>query len=705
MADFPVRFLNRSPLNNFPIRSLTLHAPEMGRTDIGAGPSRPHPAESHPGTRAVRKTNPDAFDMTRLPDPSKRPRHRRGAPGLLAALLVLCLPATADEPDADLTFADRSIEELLAMTVTSVAGVERSLSQTPAALSAISRDDIHRAGHLSLPEAMRMVPGVYVARTDSNTWSIGTRGFNGGFGNKQLVLIDGRVTYDLLFSGTFWDVQDVMLEDLERVEVVRGPGATLWGANAVNGVINITTRSARDTQGVSVSGGGGTHERLFSQLRYGSRLGERAWFRVWGKHFERAAFDDLDGTAGHDAWRMTRGGFRIDGETERGVTVTVQGDAYSGDINEFGAGFPDAGWARGHNVLTRLGRGDNADDGWWLQAWFDHTSRRTSGGFEVDRDTWDLDLRRYVSFDRHATIWGVGLRYTSDQTRPSDALQIGRLLYDPEARSARTVTAFFQDTITLRPDKAYLMVGSKFGHNAFSGFEVQPSARVWWLPDERSMLWAAVSRPVRTPSRTDEDLAVSIPGLLTFTGNPDVDAERLVALEAGYRRRLSDDLSLDFAAFHQDYRDLLATVGPLTALSFDNSGAATTTGFELAGLWQPGDRWHLRGSYSLLSVDQSGSPVDTPDGSAPRHMVKLHANAHLTERLHVNGALYWIDEVPLTAMPAYTRLDLGLNWRLPGGLALRLSAQNVLDEGVAESPGDANAEVPRAFYLELSYRH
>lgn len=620
---------------------------------------------------------------------------------LRAFVALLLLPVAGQAHDGhdvgDNAYAGLSLEELLDTRVTSVAGVEGVLFDTPAALSVITREDMARAGHRSIPEALRMIPGTYVGRTDSNTWSIGTRGFNAGFGNKQLVLIDGRKTYDLLFSGTFWDVQDVLLEDLDRIEVIRGPGATLWGANAVNGVVNVTTRSAQSTQGLYVGGGSGSYEKLFGEARYGGQAGDSTWYRVWTKYFERDSFDLIDGSQGHDDWRMARAGFRVDHERHDGLRLTVQGDIYDGDIGELVSGVEFDGHARGHNMLARIGSGDERTRGWRLQAYYDHTDRATVGGFLIERDTFDVDFRRFHDGAVHDVIWGLGYQHSEDDTTGT-----ATLTYNPASRAARTLSAFVQNTITLTPDRWFLMIGSKFENNDFSGFEVQPSVRLWHTPDARRTLWAAVSRPVRTPSRTDEDFAVHVPGLISFNGNPAVAAEQLVAYELGYRQQLAAALTFDVAAFYNDYDRLLAIAGPPTALTFNNAASAGAAGLEVAAIWRPLGNWQLKMSYSYLNVADDNDPVDDPDGGSPQHLAQLASFANLSERLYVDAAAYYTGAIKSTGVDPYWRLDAGLMWEMRDGVELRLRGQNLLDPNHPEVGSSSTlSEVPRAVYLEF----
>ena len=619
-----------------------------------------------------------------------------------------------EQPDGEPPdFMRMSLEELMDVQVTSVAGIGQDWFTTPAALEVITGDDVRRSGHRSVAESLRMVPGFSVLRTDANTWNVGSRG-NGGFTNKLLVLRDGRATYDLLFSGTFWDVQDFLFEDLERMEIIRGPGATLWGANAVNGVINITTKSARDTQGFYGSAGFGTFERAFGEARYGFAIDDDSWARVWGRwadydHFEIQGPDDA-----HDEWDMSRGGFRYDHEGDDGAFLMLQAEAYGSDrIGErlvvAGGGAPilfDARADGGHG-LFRFGKQTN-EGGWALQGYYDRTSRSTAGGFQVDRDTFDLDFRHNLHLgEAHAVVWGAAVRHTRDRT---DAVTnpLFFLAFEPRDRSADTVSAFVQDTITLAPDRLFVMFGSKFEHNDFTGFEVQPGARLWWTPNDRNTLWGAISRAVRTPTRTEEDLAIGVPGFV-FEGNTDVEAEDLTAYEAGYRRKITDTLTADASVFFNDYHDFITTrtlSPPATfpiLLSFENAGTVQTVGGEIASTWQVADNWRLRGSYSVIEIDTEGFESSNPEGGTPQQQAQLRSLLDVTENLEWNTALYYTDNIPNFDVDHYLRLDTGITWRVNDHFDLSLWGQNLLEGSHRESTGPA--EFVRAAYFQATFRY
>jgi iron complex outermembrane recepter protein len=619
----------------------------------------------------------------------------RGPVAALVATHVLAAPLAVRAtgiPEAE-DFAELGIEQLMHVSVTSVAGVEQQLLDTPSALTVVTREDIRRGGHLEIPEILRMVPGVFVGRSESHSWSIGTRGFNGGFGTKQLVQIDGRATYDLLFSGTFWDVQDVLLEDIDRIEIVRGPGATLWGANAVNGVVNVTTRRAQDTQGWYASAGGGTYERAFGELRYGGPLGEDGAFRVWGKYTDHDALETTAGADNGDAWSMSRAGFRADVPVAGARSLRVQAGAY--DSGEF----PVDQAASGHHVIASLASGDAVAGGATLQAYFDRTERDIAAFF-VDRDTWDVDYRRFSPAGRtHALVWGVGLRNTEDDTVSTSPTNT--IVLDPVGRTARTLSGFVQDTVTLRPSRVFLMLGAKVEYNEFTGFEAQPGVRLWWTPDDRRTLWAAASRPVRTPSRLEEDLSFVVPGVITLTGNRDLGAETLSALELGYRALLSDALTLDVATFYNDYDSLVATVTTPTLVTIDNGASARTSGLEVAVDWRASSRWRLRAGYAYFHADSDDDPIDAPDVTSPRHLAHLLSFADLSQAWRLDAALYYADEVEIVDVDAYVRADVGITWR-NGPIELAIRGQNLLEDDHREA--SSTAEVPRGVYAQLSWR-
>ena len=416
-----------------------------------------------------------------------------------------------DEPLENLT-RQNVVVPALDVQVSTVSRTESTVGRSAAAVFVVTNEMIRRSGARTIPDALRLVPGVQVARIDANKWAVTIRGFNGRYANKLLVQIDGRSVYTPLFAGVYWDVQDVVLEDVDRIEVIRGPGAAVWGANAVNGVVNIITKSARDTQGTFVEAGSGTEERSFSTVRTGGKLGQNAYYRIYGKWFERDRAGLPTGIA-DDEWRQGRTGFRIDWEPNGCDKLTFQGDAYggtSGTANripdslppDFQSTITDDSRVSGGNALLRWSRTIDAETDWSLQFYYDRTSRKAvTTGFQEDRDTIDLDFQhRFPLAPEHSLIWGFGYRNSKDSIRSSPFY----LQFYPSDRADDLFSYFVQDEITLREDLLYLTVGSKFEHNDYTAFEYQPTGRLLWTPDPRHSIWAAISRAVRTPSRAED---------------------------------------------------------------------------------------------------------------------------------------------------------------------------------------------------------
>ncbi len=467
-----------------------------------------------------------------------------------------------------------SLDDLMNVEITSVSKKEEKLSEAPAAVYVLTQDDIHRSGATSIPEALRLVPGLDVARIDAHTWAISSRGFNGEFANKLLVLIDGRSVYTPLFSGVFWDVQDPMLEDVDRIEVIRGPGAALWGANAVNGVINIITKSAKDTQGWLFSGGGGNQDRGFGEFRYGGSRGDDLFYRLYGTYFDHADSEMLGGGNGRDGWQQGRGGFRVDWQPSRDNLLTVQGDAYDGTEGQvFGVPTLTSPYAQQLTQATGVSGGDVL--GRWthtlangaevkLQTYYDKTVRDTAI-LGDNLTTFDIDLQYDQHFgSRQEVIAGLGYRLEDEAIRNSSTV-----MFNPNHTDRQLFSGFVQDEVTLIPDRLKLTLGTKLEHNDFTGFEVEPSGRISWTPTIHQTVWAAVSRAVRTPSEEERDSRTELqaippgglypgspPALVTAEGDNAFASEDLLAYELGYRVRPCERVSLDFATFYNDYSRL-----------------------------------------------------------------------------------------------------------------------------------------------------
>lgn len=410
--------------------------------------------------------------------------------------------------------ADMNLEQLLGATVTSVARREEQLAQSPAAVQVITPEEVRRSGATSIPEVLRLVPGLQVGRVDSHNWAISSRGFNDLYANKLLVLIDGRSVYTPLFSGVYWDAQDVMLEDIERIEVIRGPGAALWGANAVNGVINVITKKTASTQGFLATVGGGNYERGFGAFRYGGKLGDSANFRVFGKYSDRGNSLSLGGGRAEDAWGMGRIGFRIDWDAPDSNLLTLQGDIYSGREDQLYRRLdptrsftPYFDHARdslsGGNIIARWTHTVSQENEFTLQTYYDRTNLN-SAVLGEKRDTFDIDFQhRFPLGERQTIVWGGGYRWTQDELRNS--LEVA---FAPDRRASNLFSAFVQDEITIARDLVTLTLGSKFEHNDYTGFEIQPNARLLWTPTEKTSVWTSVARAVRTPSRADHQVSL-----------------------------------------------------------------------------------------------------------------------------------------------------------------------------------------------------
>lgn len=532
------------------------------------------------------------------------------------ALLAPAGVATA----ADL--AGLSIEELLNVEVTLAGRKPQKLEDTATAIHVITREDIRRSGLTSIPELLRMAPGLQVAQIDASTWAIGSRGFNGRYSNKLLVLLDGRTLYTPSFSGVYWDAQDVALEDVERIEVIRGTGGTLWGSNAVNGVINITTKSAAATQGGMVNAGAGNYERR-GTMRYGGAIGENGHFRIYAKS---ADYDNLrlaSGAQAHDRWNMRSAGFRADWTLDDGQSLMAQGSAYDGDADHRGTNtllipasvvpldFNTA--LRGGNLVVNWKRGLSAGSEWSFNFYYDTYQRRDVQSGE-QRDTFDLDFQhRLLLGGIHDVVWGGGWRQTSDNT---DAKFL--VSFAPQNRRDSLVNFFVQDEIALAKGRLHLIVGSKFERNEHTGLEVQPNLRLHWKMDERQSAWTAVSRAVHVPARDTLGISINaaafpggggVPTLMRITGNPALQPESVLAYEAGYRVRPSEQMSLDVAAFYNEYRNLFtsepgtpffeAGAPPHLVLPqiMQNRARGTSHGLELSGSWQPAEKWLLKGVF------------------------------------------------------------------------------------------------------------
>ena len=630
------------------------------------------------------------------------------------------------------TLKSLSVEELMDIEVTSVSKRPEKLSETASAIQVITQEEIRRSGSTTLAEALRLASNLQVAQKNAHDWGISARGFNTELSNKLLVLIDGRTVYTPLYSGVFWDAQDYLLEDIDRIEVISGPGGTLWGANAVNGVINIITRSSHETQGLALEAGGGTELRSLAGIRYGGAVGSNVTWRAYAKYLERDDSVLDDGTDGFDSGHMSQAGFRVDAEASSQNTLTVQGDVYQSD-EEVLAG--ENSKLSGANVLGRWSRAYSDESSMSLQAYFDHTHLSLptasnvfapAGTFADDLDTYDLDFQHHFRLTaRQQIVWGLGYRFTHDVV---DAAPTLALL--PPRLDHHLFSGFVEDKLQLQ-ESVFLTLGTKLEHNDYTGLEYEPSARLQWNYASQQMLWAAISRAVRTPSRIDRDLREPtrlpppFPASI-LNGGDDFSSEKLVAYELGHRAQLGARLATSLSLFYNDYSDIRSTTpGPPGfpsfgfPLVFANNLEGETHGLELSATWQPLDAWRLRGGYNLLEehlhvrrgrVDFSNALNETSD---PEQQLTLRSALDLATNLQLDIGLRWVDTLhnnngpfPGT-VPSYVEADARVGWLMGSNLEFSVVGQNLLHDHHPEYgfPTLARPEIERSVYGKVLLRY
>ena len=657
----------------------------------------------------------------------------RGLLGL--AIVALACPAWPQGKPVDLT--DRSLEDLMNIEVTSVSKKEQKLSQVAAAVFVITQEDIRHSGATKIPDLLRMVPGLDVAQINANTWAITARGFNLQFANKLLVLIDGRAVYSPLFGGVNWDVQDVPLEDIDRIEVIRGPGGALWGANAVNGVINIITKKAADTHGGLVVAGGGNVEQGFGTVRYGGDASGKLDYRVFAKYLNDDHFPDLNGQNGDDGWHLLHGGFRVDSSPSAKDTLTTQGDLYTGSegavIVHSSFNPPEntnvdrLAELSGGNILSRWHHTFSDRSDTTLQVYFNRYARSGPDAHEV-RNTFDLDFQHHFAWgSRQDLIWGLGYRRTSDQT-------VGTIdgTFAPPDKAGDLFSSFIQDQITLKPDRVFLTVGTKLENSYFIGFDLEPTIRVAWTPSGHHTFWAAVSRASRTPTRRDEGLVAVLaalpgPAEVLLLGNTTAKSEHVIAYEVGYRTQPFDRLSIDATVFFNSY-DNLQSVDVLSDVvqsnppllihreSFDNELHGTTGGIEIAAKWKVNGRWTVSSGYSFLQMHLHGDPANSVDtasvadiqGTNPVHQAQLRSHLELSRALSWDAAVYFVGRLPAPLIASHTRVDTQLTWRIAESTNLSLVGQDLLRDHHAEfnDPLQSvnSSQVKRSAYAKFTWR-
>jgi iron complex outermembrane receptor protein len=643
-----------------------------------------------------------------------------------------CLPTVAAADSGAPSIGDLkqlNVEDLMNVRVTSVARHSEKLIETASAIQVITQDDIRRSGATSIPEALRLADNLQVAQKNAHDWAISARGFNTALGNKLLVMIDGRTVYTPLYSGVFWDAQDYLLEDIDRIEVISGPGGALWGANAVNGVINIITKSAKDTQGLYAEGGGGSEPQEFGALRYGGTVGGETQYRAYAKYFDRGDEVLANGNPETDAWRQGRAGFRIDSQATSRDRLTLQGDYYDGHENVETGGTGDQS---GENLLGRWTRVFSDESDLSLQTYIDQTHLAdpipslTASGVKFtppgllydDLTTYDVDFQhRFPLGARNHVVWGLGFRRTHDAV--IDAPALGFL---PNDLRQNLYSAFVQDEIALRNNLAFTL-GTKLEHNDYTGFEYEPDARLSWTLSPTQALWSAVSRAVRTPSRIDHDLSEgSPPYFLILKGGADFTSETVLAYELGYRAQLNSKLSTSISSFYNQYdhvRSTSATPGTLLPFFFTNNLEGHTYGVEFSGDYQVTELWSLHAGYTLLrehltvtagQFDLGNAHNETAD---PKHQLSIRSSLTLPRRLELGAGLRWVDTLVinngpvLTTVPSYFELESRLAWHASDRLELSLVGQNLLHNHHPEYGfvDPSRQEIQRSVYGKFAWRY
>jgi iron complex outermembrane recepter protein len=671
-------------------------------------------------------------------------------PSGMASLVVAVLICLAGIPNLSgqqaqssgaVDLSKDSLEDLMNITVTSVSKRQQKLSQTAAAVFVISADDIRRSGATNIPDILRMAPGVDVEQIDANTWAISIRGFNSRFANKVLVLIDGRSVYSPVFSGVNWDQLEMPLDNIDRIEVIRGPGASVWGANAVNGVISIITKSSKDTKGGRMTAVAGSQVRTDDEVQYGGSAGQNATYRVFGDYFNIGNSAATAGGPANDRWQRMQAGFRSDWDNSNGDTLMLQGSLFANQENQtsrsgFGAAtpfdvlFPQAQDAAGGDLLARWNHTFSGGSQTQVQTYYD-TYRQTESGIPVKVTTLDIDLQHHVAVgDRQQIVWGGGYRSDTSGAPPGFAVT-----FTPPFRTAALSNVFFQDEIRLT-SALWFTVGAKLEHNVYTGFEIEPSARLIWAPPaSRYSIWASASKAIRQPGRADNEsqstlqtipLGGGSTELFRVVGNPAVVVEELRDYEIGYRSDITKTLSFDLATFLSFYHHL-ETIVPQTPiflpgpplvveipLLYENTAHAETYGGEMYLTWKPASRWRISPGYSYLHASlrldpssSQGQATTLVSTDFPGNTVQIRSLFNLSRNMEFDQSIYYTARLPGGSIPGHARLDLRLARRIGESMEISLVGQNLLRPRTLEygdSSGVLGTDAVRSVYAKIAWR-
>jgi iron complex outermembrane receptor protein len=662
---------------------------------------------------------------------------------LSAAIGLAALTASAaNAQSAQKDLSQMTVEDLMNLQVTSTSKKEEPVQRAAAAIYVITQEDIRRSGATNIPDLLRMVPGLDVAQASGTTWAISSRGFNGQDANKLLVMVDGRTVYSPLVSGVFWEDLDVVLEDIERIEVIRGPGAALWGTNAVNGVINIITKQAKDTRGGLVSVGGGNLNEGSGLVQYGGKVGSEGYYRVFAKGFQDSAMDLPNGQSAQDPLAMSHGGFRVDLNLSKHDSLSVQGDIHYGGADNLGQIITSLNPLvmmsgqihrdlKEQDAMVKWTHTFSPRAGFSVQIYYDHSlqSAYFLGG---NVDTFDVEIEDHFGWGRRQDItWGVGLRNNGIDTK-------GTLIgsFTPANSTENIWSAFGQDEIALVPSRLQMTLGLRVGEDAFTGLAIQPDARLLWTPSQKDSVWIAASRAIHSPSFTDTGLSLvyqAFPGAgglteaVTVFGNPQLKNEAENSWQAGYRKQITSKLGLDLTGYFNVHSHVRGTTmetpyinfeqgGPvlIIPLVFNNLVSGETHGIELSANWKAFSFWRLGGGYTWLDGNfRDDSPGATGNPTAnvlasPHHEFSIRSYVDLPHRFEVDSAFYYIGYIDLGNLEVYPRLDVRLGWKFTERQDLSLVGQNLLTPRHLEFPSQNspfnNSLVKRSVYAKWTFQ-
>ena len=674
---------------------------------------------------------------------------RIGSRKILAVIALLCAGSNAraqlNQGPTD-PLKRLSLEELANVEITTQSKAPEQVWKTASAIYVITQDDIRRSGATNIPEALRLAPGVEVARISGNKWSVGIRGFGSRLARSVLVLIDGRSVYTTLLAGTYWEVQDTEMEDIDRIEVIRGPGGTVWGPNAVNGVINIITRNSKDTQGFLTTASGGNQEQAAVSARYGGGNGKGLNYRIYAKGFDNGPEQHSD-ASNYDRWASLQAGFRTDWVRNQRDSFTLQGDLYEQRAGEtvtavsYTAPYSQTATGNallsGGNILGRWTRVFREGDDLQLQVYYDAANRHEPNFADI-RKTVDFDfLQRFHLGSRNHISWGLGARASHGY----EPLVVSGLYFIPNTSTDQLYTIFLQDTIALAPNRLTLEVGTKLLKTNFTGVEPEPSIRLLWTPTPTQTFWLAATRAVRTPSDAERDyflsgyIGAAPPGsapagsqyFARFNANPNFESEKLYGYELGYRRLVGHNVYFDLASFYNQYRDLfsLDIIGApfvesnpapthlLLPAEFGNGLVGSTTGGEIAPEWRPTSFWRLRGSYSFLHmvIKKSPNSLDVGSGpgtagSSPQHQAMVQSSFDLPRSVTFDLDYRYTSALPGLSVPAYSTANARLAWSFKQNWELSAVGENLFQPNHVEFGSDPgpNVAIKRIVYGKLVWR-